>query len=29
MNIKDLLFKLSSLDAVGNVTAASDLAYGI
>ena len=29
MNIKDLLFKLSSLDAVGNVTAASDFAYGI
>ena len=29
MNIKDLLFKLSSLDAVGSVTAASDFAYGI
>ncbi|MBQ3058315.1 MAG: M20/M25/M40 family metallo-hydrolase [Clostridia bacterium] len=29
MNIKDLLFKLSSLDAVGNITAASDFAYGI
>lgn len=29
MNIKDLLFTLSSLDAVGNVTAASDFAYGI
>ena len=29
MNIKELLFKLSSLDAVGNITAASDFAYGI
>ena len=29
MNFKDLLFKLSSLDAVGSVTAASDFAYGI
>ena len=29
MNLKDLLFKLSSLDAVGNLTAASDFAYGI
>ena len=29
MNIKELLFKLSSLDAVGNVTAASDFAFGI
>ena len=29
MNIKELLFKLSSLDAVGSVTAASDFAYGI
>lgn len=29
MNIKDLLFKLSKLDAVGNVTSASDFAYGI
>ncbi len=29
MNIKDLLFKLSSLDAVGSVSAASDFAYGI
>ncbi len=29
MNIKELLFKLSSLDAVGNLTAASDFAYGI
>ena len=29
MNIKELLFKLSSLDAVGSITAASDFAYGI
>ena len=29
MNIKDLLFKLSSLDAVGSITAASDFAFGI
>ncbi len=29
MNFKDLLFKLSGLDAVGNITAASDFAFGI
>ncbi len=29
MNIKELLFKLSSLDAVGNITAASDFTFGI
>ena len=29
MNIKDLLFKLSSLDAVGKITEASDFAFGV